>query len=45
MSEKDKQLVGAAGEYLVLSRLLTRGYLAAQADGIALWAFEIETER
>jgi len=31
MSEKDKQLVGAAGEHLVLSRLLTRGYLAAQA--------------
>ena len=31
MSFKDKQLVGAAGEHLVLSRLLTRGYLAAQA--------------
>jgi hypothetical protein len=31
MSTKDKQLVGAAGEHLVLSRLLSRGYLAAQA--------------
>lgn len=28
---RDKQLVGAAGEYLVLSRLLNLGYLAAQA--------------
>ena len=27
----DKQLVGAAGEHLVLSRLLSRGLLAAQA--------------
>ena len=27
----DTQLVGAAGEYLVLSRLLNRQYLAAQA--------------
>jgi len=31
MAFKDKQLVGAAGEHLVLSRLLTRGYLVAQA--------------
>ena len=34
MSEKiksDTQLVGAAGEHLVLSRLLARGILAAQA--------------
>ena len=31
MSTKDKQLVGAAGEHLVLSRLLARGILAAQA--------------
>ena len=31
MAFKDKQLVGAAGEHLDLSRLLTRGYLAAQA--------------
>jgi len=29
--ETDSQLVGAAGEHLVLSRLLTRGILAAQA--------------
>ena len=29
--KRDKQLVGAAGEYLVLSRLLNLGYLAAQA--------------
>ena len=28
---RDKQLVGAAGEYLVLSRLLNLGYLAAPA--------------
>jgi len=28
---KDKQLIGAAGEYLVLSRLLARGLLASQA--------------
>jgi hypothetical protein len=28
---RDKQLVGAAGEHLVLSRLLNLGYLAAQA--------------
>lgn len=28
---KDKQLVGAAGEHLVLSRLLNLGFLAAQA--------------
>lgn len=27
----DKQLIGAAGEHLVLSRLLSRGVLAAQA--------------
>jgi hypothetical protein len=27
----DKQLIGAAGEHLVLSRLLSRGMLAAQA--------------
>ena len=30
-SNKDKQLVGAAGEHLVLSRLLARGLLASQA--------------
>lgn len=30
-SKTDSQLVGAAGEHLVLSRLLTRGILAAQA--------------
>jgi hypothetical protein len=30
-SKKDKQLVGAAGEHLVLSRLLNLGFLAAQA--------------
>ena len=29
--KRDKQLVGAAGEHLVLSRLLNLGYLAAQA--------------
>ena len=28
---KDKNLVGAAGEHLVLSRLLSKGVLAAQA--------------
>ena len=28
---QDKQLLGAAGEHLVLSRLLTLGYLAAPA--------------
>jgi hypothetical protein len=28
---RDKQLVGAAGEHLVLSRLLNLGYLAAPA--------------
>ena len=28
---KDSSLVGAAGEHLVLSRLLSRGFLAAQA--------------
>ena len=28
---KDKQLIGAAGEHLVLSRLLSRGLLASQA--------------
>ena len=28
---KDKNLVGAAGEHLVLSRLLSKGFLAAQA--------------
>ena len=28
---KDKNLVGAAGEHLVLSRLLSKGILAAQA--------------
>jgi hypothetical protein len=28
---KDKQLIGAAGEHLVLSRLLARGLLASQA--------------
>ena len=28
---RDKQLIGAAGEHLVLSRLLTRGLLASQA--------------
>jgi hypothetical protein len=31
VSNADKNLVGAAGEHLVLSRLLTRGILAAQA--------------
>ena len=31
MSIKDKQLVGAAGEHLVLSRLLAREMLASQA--------------
>ena len=29
--KRDKNLVGAAGEHLVLSRLLNLGYLAAQA--------------
>lgn len=29
--KRDKQIVGAAGEHLVLSRLLNRQYLAAQA--------------
>lgn len=29
--KNDTQLTGAAGEHLVLSRLLSRGYLAAQA--------------
>jgi hypothetical protein len=29
--KRDKQLVGAAGEHLVLSRLLNLGFLAAQA--------------
>jgi hypothetical protein len=29
--ESDKQLIGAAGEHLVLSRLLSKGMLAAQA--------------
>jgi hypothetical protein len=31
MANIDKSLIGAAGEHLVLSRLLTRGLLAAQA--------------
>ena len=31
VSIKDKNLVGAAGEHLVLSRLLSKGILAAQA--------------
>lgn len=31
MANADKSLTGAAGEHLVLSRLLTRGLLAAQA--------------
>jgi hypothetical protein len=31
MKKKDKQLIGAAGEHLVLSRLLARGLLASQA--------------
>ena len=31
MGAKDSALIGAAGEHLVLSRLLTRGLLAAQA--------------
>lgn len=31
VSSKDKTLVGAAGEHLVLSRLLSRGLLASQA--------------
>jgi len=31
IANKDKALVGAAGEYLVLSRLLSRGILASQA--------------
>jgi hypothetical protein len=31
MANKDKQLVGAAGEHLVLSRLLARELLASQA--------------
>ena len=31
INNKDKALVGAAGEYLVLSRLLSRGILASQA--------------
>ena len=30
-NSKDKTLVGAAGEHLVLSRLLSRGLLASQA--------------
>jgi hypothetical protein len=30
-SKNDQQLTGAAGEHLVLSRLLSRGFLAAQA--------------
>ena len=30
---RDKQLVGAAGEHLVLSRLLAKGILASQALG------------
>lgn len=29
--KRDKQLIGAAGEHLVLSRLLSRGLLASQA--------------
>lgn len=31
INSKDKSLVGAAGEHLVLSRLLSRGLLASQA--------------
>ena len=31
MASADKQLVGAAGEHLVLSRLLSKGLLASQA--------------
>jgi hypothetical protein len=31
MTKMDKSLIGAAGEHLVLSRLLARGMLAAQA--------------
>jgi hypothetical protein len=31
IENKDKQLIGAAGEHLVLSRLLARGLLALQA--------------
>ena len=31
IENKDKQLIGAAGEHLVLSRLLARGLLASQA--------------
>lgn len=31
MSKTDSNLVGAAGEHLVLSRLLSKGFLAAQA--------------
>lgn len=31
INNRDKALVGAAGEYLVLSRLLSRGILASQA--------------
>ena len=34
VSIKDKNLVGAAGEHLVLSRLLSKGILAAQAPTI-----------
>ena len=34
---KDKRVIGAAGEHYVLSRLLSRGILAAKApDGVAL---------
>jgi len=29
--KQDKSLIGAAGEHLVLSRLLANGFLAAQA--------------
>jgi hypothetical protein len=31
VDKKDKNLIGAAGEHLVLSRLLSKGMLAAQA--------------
>lgn len=33
VKSKDKSLVGAAGEHLVLSRLLARDLLASQAPG------------
>jgi hypothetical protein len=32
--KRDSQIIGAAGEHLVLSRLLNLGYLAAQAPKV-----------